>query len=64
MAGFGVRGVAPSGSATRELISKMGPTEIGSEDGRWMKLAQNCVQRRALALAVLNLRVLLPELIN
>jgi hypothetical protein len=35
--------------------------EIGCEDGRWMELAQDRVQWRALVLAVLNLRVLLPE---
>jgi uncharacterized integral membrane protein len=35
--------------------------ETGCEDGRWMELAQNRVQWRALVLAVLNLRVLLPE---
>jgi hypothetical protein len=31
------------------------------EDGRWMELAQDRVQWRALVLAVLNLGVLLPE---
>jgi hypothetical protein len=31
------------------------------EDGRWMELAQDHVQWRALVLAALNLRVLLPE---
>jgi len=35
--------------------------EIGCEDGRWMELAQDRVQWWALVLAVLNLRVLLPE---
>jgi hypothetical protein len=35
-----------------------------AEDGRWMELAQDRVQWRALVLAVLNLRVLLPELVN
>jgi hypothetical protein len=34
--------------------------EIGCEDGRWMELAQDRVQWRALVLAVLKLRVLLP----
>jgi hypothetical protein len=38
--------------------------KIGCEDGRWMELAQVCVQWRALALAVLNLWVLLPESVN
>jgi len=35
--------------------------EIGCEDGRWMELAQDCVQWQALVLAVLSLLVLLPE---
>jgi hypothetical protein len=35
--------------------------ELGCEDGRWMELAQDRVQWWALVLAVLNLRVLLPE---
>jgi hypothetical protein len=35
--------------------------EIGCGDGRWIELAQDRVQWRALVLAVLNLRVLLPE---
>jgi hypothetical protein len=34
--------------------------EIGYEDGRWMELAQDRVQWRALVLAVLNLRVMEP----
>jgi hypothetical protein len=34
---------------------------MGCEDGRWMELAQDRVQWRALVLAVLNLHVLLPE---
>jgi hypothetical protein len=38
--------------------------EICCEDGRWMKLAHDSVQWQALVLAVLNLRVLLPELVN
>jgi hypothetical protein len=37
---------------------------MGGDDGRWMELAQDRVQRRALLLAVLNLRVLLPESVN
>jgi hypothetical protein len=36
-------------------------TEVGCEDGRWVELAQDRVQWRALVLAVMNLRVLLPE---
>jgi hypothetical protein len=35
--------------------------EKGLWDGRWMQLAQDRVQWRALVLAVLNLRALLPE---
>jgi hypothetical protein len=35
--------------------------EIGCEVGRWMELAQDRVQWWALVLAMLNLRVLLPE---
>jgi len=35
--------------------------KMGCEDGRWMELAQNCVQLRALVLTVLNRCVLLPE---
>jgi hypothetical protein len=46
------------------LISKMDLREIGCEDGRWMELAQDRVQLRDLVLAVLNLRVLLPESVN
>jgi len=46
MAGFGISGVEPSGSATGELvlISKMDLRVIGCEDGRWMELAQDRVQ--------------------
>jgi hypothetical protein len=40
------------------LISKMDLREIRCEDGRWIELAQDRVQWRALVLAVLNLRVL------
>jgi hypothetical protein len=43
------------------LISKMDLREIGCEDGRWIEQAQDHVQWRDLVLAVLNLRVLLPE---
>jgi len=35
--------------------------EIYCEDGKWMELAQDHAQLWALALAVLNLCVLLPE---
>jgi hypothetical protein len=43
VAGSGVSGVEPSGSATRELV-KMDLGELGCKDGRWMKLAQDRVQ--------------------
>jgi hypothetical protein len=42
----------------------IGAREICCEDGRWMELAQDRVQWQALILAVLNLRVLLPELVT
>jgi hypothetical protein len=61
VAGFGFGGVEPSGSATREIISKTDLMEIGCEDGRWIKVAQDRVQWRALVLGVLNLRRLLLE---
>jgi hypothetical protein len=64
VAGSGVSGVEPSGSATSQLISEMDLRETGCEDGRWMELAQDRVQGRVLVLAVLNLRVLLPESVN
>jgi hypothetical protein len=35
--------------------------DTGCEDGRWMEVAQDRVKWQALVLAVLNLRVLLPE---
>jgi hypothetical protein len=35
--------------------------KAGCEDGKWVELAQDHVQWRALVLAVLKLRVLLPE---
>jgi hypothetical protein len=38
--------------------------EMGCEDGRWRELAEDRFQWRALVLAVLNLRVTLPELAN
>jgi hypothetical protein len=58
---FGISGVEPSNSATRELIIKMGLSEVVREDERWMELAQDHVQWWALVLAVLNLQILLPE---
>jgi hypothetical protein len=44
-----------------QLISEMDLRGLGCEDGRWMELAQDHVQWRALVLAVFNLRVLLPN---
>jgi hypothetical protein len=38
--------------------------DISCEDVRWMELAQDRVQWRVLVLAVLNLRVMLPELVK
>jgi hypothetical protein len=60
MAGFGISGVEPSGSATTVLVSKMDLSEMCCEDGRWMELVQDSVQWQPLVLAVLKLRVLLP----
>jgi hypothetical protein len=61
MAGFGISSVEPSGSATTVLVSKMDLSEIGCEDGRWMELAEDHVQWRALVLTMLSFRVLLPH---
>jgi hypothetical protein len=36
-------------------------SKIDYEEGKWMTLAQDHVQWRALVLAALNLRVLVPE---
>jgi hypothetical protein len=47
--------------ATREIISKMDLRETGCKDGRWMELAQDRVQWRALVSVVLNLRALLLD---
>jgi hypothetical protein len=46
------------------LNSKMGFREIDCKNGSCMELVQDRVQWRALLLAVLNLRILLPELAN
>jgi hypothetical protein len=55
VAGSGVSKVETSGSATRELVnSKMGLRELDYEDGRWMELAQDRVQWRALMLATIE----------
>jgi hypothetical protein len=51
MVGFGVSGVETLGSDSRALISKMDLREICCEDGRWMELAQDCVQWRHFLLA-------------
>jgi hypothetical protein len=61
LADCGISDDEPSGSATRQLISKMDLREIGSKDGSWMELAQHRVQCQALVLAVLNFLVLLTE---
>jgi hypothetical protein len=59
---FCISGVEHSGSATR--VSKMDLRERDCKDGGWMELAQDRVQWRALILAVLNFRILLPELVS
>jgi hypothetical protein len=43
---------------------RIGLQKISCDDGRWMELAQDHVQWRDLVLAVLNLRVLLPECVS
>jgi len=35
--------------------------EIGCEDGRWMEVAQDCIQWQTLKLEVLKLWILLPD---
>jgi hypothetical protein len=60
VAGFCASGIESLGFATRELV-KMDIREIGCEDGRWVELVQDRVQWRGFVLAVLNLRVLLPQ---
>jgi hypothetical protein len=44
IAGFGISGIEPSGSATIQLVSKMDVREMGCEDERWMELAQDRVR--------------------
>jgi len=44
------------------LIGMMHRRDIGCEDGRWMELAQDCVQWWALLLDILNFLVLLSEI--
>jgi hypothetical protein len=60
MAGFGISSVERSGSATTVLVSKMDLRKTGCEDGRWMELAQDRVQWRALIEIGVNLQILLP----
>jgi hypothetical protein len=61
VASFGISGVEPLGSGSRELSSDMDLREIGCEDGRWIELAFDSVHCRALELAVLNLWVMASE---
>jgi hypothetical protein len=62
--GLGIAGDGTSGSATRVLISMIHLREIVCEDGRWMKMAQDRVQWQGFVSAALNLRILLPQLVN
>jgi hypothetical protein len=62
LAGFGIEGVAPSGSSTGELISEMGLTELFCQDVKWTELAQDSVHWRPLVLKVLHLQVLVQKL--
>jgi hypothetical protein len=48
-----------SGSSTTVLMSKVDLRDMGCVNGRWIDLAQDRVQWRALVLAVLNLWILL-----
>jgi hypothetical protein len=60
--GKSLRNISLGKPKTRwESNIKMDLREIGCEDGRWIELAQDRVQWRALVLAVLNLGVLLPS---
>ena len=43
---------------------KMDLREVGGEDARWVDLAQDRVQWRALVLSVLNLRALATRVVN
>jgi hypothetical protein len=66
MAGFGISGVEPSGSATRQLISNLVLKKIGCENGGWMELAQNRAQCPEISTdarkgEAAELPVLLPE---
>jgi len=48
VAGSGISVIEPSGSATTVLVNKIDLIDVGCEDGRWMELAQDRVQWRAL----------------
>jgi len=54
----------PLGKRLRRTPTSNGKITLILECGRWIELAQDRVQWQALVLAVLNLRVLLPELVN
>jgi len=63
LAGFGIKVVEASGSATGSyLISSRDFMELSFQDGRWMELAQDRLQWRDLAVKVLNLQVLVQKL--
>jgi hypothetical protein len=63
LAGFGIKDVEASGSATGSyLISNTYITELSFQDGRWIQLAQDTLQLRDLVLKVLNLQVLVQKL--
>jgi hypothetical protein len=49
------------GSLVKATSRQCNLEEMGCEHGRWMELAHDRVQSRVVVLAVLNLRVLLPE---
>jgi hypothetical protein len=53
--------MVPICSQIRRTTVVIARSEAGSEDGKWVELAQDRVQWRALELAVMNLRVLLPH---
>jgi hypothetical protein len=56
---------AQTNSLQKPLMNQLTNIDIMKpEDGRWMELGQDRVQWRALELAALNLRILLPELVN
>jgi hypothetical protein len=51
-------------SVSGTTVSNMDLKEVCCENGRWIEVAQDNVQWRALVLAMLNLRVLLPVLVR